>query len=102
MDQQLEKVIEIARNAGEILLKYFGKELSTQYKTDRFDPVTLADREADEYLRKAFSENFPHDQILSEENSSRPSSYDGRIWMIDPLDGTKDFVAGRDSFATLI
>lgn len=102
MNAELEQVIAIAKDAGAILSKYFNKGIEVGYKKDRFDPVTQADKESDEYIRQALSATFPQDEILSEENDARPSSYAKRVWMVDPLDGTKDFVGGRASFAVMI
>ncbi len=102
MNSELEKVIIIAKDAGKILSKYFNKGIEVGYKKDEFDPVTQADKDSDDYIRKALSVAFPDDDILSEENDARPSSYAKRVWMVDPLDGTKDFVGGRASFAIMI
>ncbi len=102
MNKDLETIIEIAKQAGEILKKRFGQGLEVKYKQNEFDPVTQADKESDEYIREALTKAFPDDEILSEENDARPSSYAHRVWMVDPLDGTKDFVAGRGSFSVMI
>ena len=102
MNEELKTVIGIAKQAGEILSKYFNKDLAVEYKQDEFDPVTQADKESDVYIRHALTVSFPTDEILSEENDARPSSYKKRVWMVDPLDGTKDFVGGRASFAVMI
>lgn len=98
----VKTIIEIANSAGKILLKYHKKELKVDYKRDEFDPVTIADRESDQFLRNKIHELFPNDLILSEENSYTPESFLGRVWMIDPLDGTKDFVNGGDCYSIII
>lgn len=102
MNKELETIIKIAKQAGDILSKYFRQNLDIEYKADEFDPVTQADREADALIREALAKAFPEDEILSEENDARPNSYSNRIWMVDPLDGTKDFVAGRACFSVMI
>ncbi len=95
-----EQIIEIAKKAGEILMKYFQNQFDVAYKKDDdFDPVTTADKEADDFIRASLLKLFPDDQILSEENENIPSDYTKRIWMVDPLDGTKDFVKGIPGFA---
>ena len=99
---ELAKAMELAEQAGEILRKYHGTSLAVDYKRDEFDPVTIADKESDELLRKGISTAYPNDEILSEENPLQPSSYDGRVWMVDPLDDTKGFVAGRDTPGVMI
>lgn len=102
MNKELDIIIGIAKQAGEILKKHFGQGLEVEFKKNEFDPVTQADKESDEFIRKALAKAFPDDEILSEENDARPTSYSHRVWMVDPLDGTKDFVAGRGSFSVMI
>ncbi len=96
--ETIEKVLSIAKDAEKILLKYHKQDVSVDYKRDMFDPVTIADKESDACIRSALTREFPEDSILSEENETRPDSYEGRVWMVDPLDGTRDFVAGGDNF----
>ena len=96
------KVLEIADQAGPILLKYFNTVLEVGYKKDEFDPVTAADKEADDFIRGKIDELFPGDLILSEENDAIPPEYTGRVWMVDPLNGTKSFIKGKDTFAIVI
>lgn len=102
MSAELTKAMQLAEQAGEILKKYHGTNFEVNYKRDEFDPVTIADRESDELLRAGISKEFPNDEILSEENPLQPSSYEGRVWMVDPLDDTKGFVAGRDTPGVMI
>lgn len=99
---ELKIAMRLAEQAGEILKKYHQTALDVQYKTDEFDPVSLADRESDLFLRRGITKAFPKDKILSEEDPLLPSSYDGRVWMIDPLDDTKGYLAGRDTAGVMI
>lgn len=102
---EIDVAIDIAQRAGEILLKYFmrdPKDLSLEFKRDKFDPVTRADKEADAFIRTSLAKAFPEDAILSEESSVRPTFKEKRIWVVDPLDGTKHFVVGSDCFSTII
>ena len=94
--------IAVAERAGEILLRYWRTALDIAYKVDEFDPVTRADKECDEFLRHAITEKFASDLVLSEENSSTPENYDGRVWMVDPLDDTMAFTKGIDAFSISI
>ena len=94
--------MQLAKQAGEILKKYHGTSFKVDYKRDEFDPVTIADRESDDLLREGINKEFPNDEILSEENPLQPTSYEGRVWMVDPLDDTKGFVAGRDTPGVMI
>jgi 3'(2'), 5'-bisphosphate nucleotidase len=98
----VEEIIKIAKDAGKITLKYFRKGIKVKFKRDRFDPVTRADKESDAYIRLELKKLYPKDRILSEENLDVPSSYSGRVWIIDPLDGTKSFIEGKKDFSVMI
>ncbi len=91
----------IARGAGDITLRYFNNpELEIITKSDA-SPVTQADRESEEYLRKRIREHFPNDVILGEEYGEEGSNK-SRRWILDPLDGTKSFVHGVPVYGVLI
>jgi histidinol phosphatase-like enzyme (inositol monophosphatase family) len=92
---------EIAREAGKITLKYFNNpSLEIITKSDA-TPVTLADRETEEFLRKRIRAQFPDDIILGEEFGTDGSNPDQR-WILDPIDGTKSFVHGVPLYGVLI
>lgn len=74
--------------------------IETEYKEDS-TPVTIADRECEEFLRSTLRAAFPGDGFLGEEYGSEPSS-SGFTWIIDPIDATMNFVRGIPLFATLI
>jgi len=98
----LQIVLRILKDVEEIILRYYKTDLGIEYKKDAYDPVTIADNEADEYIRQAITRHFPDDAILSEENGAIPENFSGRVWMIDPLNGTKSFIKGSDTFAVVI
>src|SRR5262249_297115 len=67
------------------------------------DPVTIADLQASEYIVRELQELFPRDGILSEEMADTPSRLSrSRVWMVDPMDGTREFIGGREDFAGMI
>ena len=100
LNQLLEFAVEIARGAGEITLQYFRKQPETSRKSDG-SFVTIADRQAESYLRRRIGERFPDDGILGEEEGeSRGKS--GRRWILDPIDGTFAFVHGVPLYGVLI
>jgi len=100
---EINIVLEIAKEASEILMKYYGKELDIQIKdNDIHDLVTTADIESDNFIRGKLKEKFPNDSILSEENEAKDIDFSGRVWMVDPLDGTKGFVDKFGSFSVMI
>lgn len=88
--RELEQALAITREAGELTLRYFETDTPAEEKRDA-SPVTLADREAEKLISRLLRESFPEDGILGEEGSLVPSR-SGRRWLIDPIDGTKDFV----------
>jgi histidinol-phosphatase len=96
----LQFSVEIARGAGDITLKYFRRQPETHKKTDG-SFVTIADREAEAYLRKQILTRFPDDGVLGEEEGERSGS-SGRRWIIDPIDGTFAYVHGVPLFGVLI
>ena len=102
MSPELQTTLQLAKQAGEILKKHHQTTLDVDYKKDEFDPVSVADRESDELLRAGITEEFPDDEILSEESPLLPESYAGRVWMIDPLDDTKGYLRGENTSSVMI
>ncbi len=86
----LQQAISIARDAGKLVMRYFTQETPAFEKKD-LSPVTVADQESEAFISRALAEAFPDDGILGEEGACRPS-LSGRRWLIDPIDGTRDFV----------
>lgn len=67
------------------------------------EPVTAADRRANELIVAGIAAAFPDDRIISEELPSTEAMLDApRVWLVDPIDGTKDFIRGGDGFAVMI
>jgi histidinol-phosphatase len=95
-----ELAITAAQQAGNFALGYFDKNVAVEWKQDR-SPVTLADRGAEELIRKVLLETFPRDGFLGEESGDSPGS-SGYRWIIDPIDGTRGFVRGVPIWATLV
>lgn len=104
MSDELEELchfaVKLARGAGDITLKYFRKALETTIKTDG-SYVTIADREAEAYIRRQIAARFPDDGILGEEEGELHGR-SGRRWIIDPIDGTFAFVHGVPFYGVLI
>jgi histidinol phosphatase-like enzyme (inositol monophosphatase family) len=99
-EKELAAAREAAAKAGEVALRYFRDGIVAEDKPDD-SPVTLADRECERIIADLLSVRFPEDGILGEEGS-RKSAVSGRRWIIDPIDGTKDFVRGIPTWAILI
>ncbi|MGE0826074.1 MAG: inositol monophosphatase [Candidatus Binatia bacterium] len=100
MDEILTAAIDAAKAAGEVALHYFRTNLTVETKADR-TPVTKADRECEAKITALLSARFPQHGFLGEELGERSGSVVAR-WIIDPIDGTKNFIRGIPFFATLI
>ncbi|RUV79080.1 inositol monophosphatase, partial [Mesorhizobium sp. M5C.F.Ca.IN.020.14.1.1] len=99
----MESLIEaIARNAGEIALTHFRSLASVPVeRKGHLDLVTKADREIEEFLIARLLDVFPDDGIYGEEGGAIPG-VSGRVWVIDPIDGTFNFVRGGQNWAISI
>jgi histidinol phosphatase-like enzyme (inositol monophosphatase family) len=96
----LDFAASLAREAGEITLRYFRREFETRLKgKDNF--VTQADVEAEEFLRRRIREAFPEDAVIGEEGGESAGST-ARRWIIDPIDGTYSFVHGVPFYGVLL
>lgn len=98
----LSKIKKIAKEAGDILMRHRDGDLDVKTKADDCDFVTNADKESDKFIRDKIKELFPGDKILSEETESSIIDFSGRVWIIDPLDGTKYYISGGDTFSVMI
>jgi 3'(2'), 5'-bisphosphate nucleotidase len=98
----LEDVIEVARAAGEELLAVYGLECAVRTKEDG-SPVTDADDRAQELICARLQELAPGVPIVAEESAERPSAAPpSRFWLVDPLDGTKEFLNRNGEFTVNI
>lgn len=100
LKELMDFAVMLARGAGDITLKYFRKQPETSTKSDG-SYVTIADREAESYLRRHITERFPDDGILGEEEGELEGR-SGRRWILDPIDGTFAFVHGVPFYGVLI
>lgn len=102
MNADLELAERAARAAGEVLMSYFGrKPEGLGSKTSVTDPVSDADREAERVIRELLEAERPDDGLLAEEGSNSDSD-SGRRWIVDPLDGTVNFLYGLRDWAVSI
>ena len=97
---ELQLVGDLARRAGAFLLENFGQVRRVDRK-GAVDLVTDVDRRSEERLLADLSRLFPDDTVEAEEGSARAGS-SGRVWYVDPLDGTTNFVHGYSHFAVSI
>ncbi len=88
-----EHATDLARQAGALLLDFFGRNLHVEYKSaGHQDPVTEADRKADELLIAGIQGKFPRHGILTEETPESQGMEGDYVWVVDPLDGTTNFI----------
>lgn len=90
----------LADAAGEAIRPFFRAQFDHETKADA-SPVTEADRAAEAAIRRILDAELPRDGIIGEEYGEKPGN-SGRKWVIDPIDGTVSFMAGRPIFGTLI
>jgi len=96
-------VDRLADTAGEAILPFFRTSLSIEDKSGgaRFDPVTAADRAAEQAMRELIRRTFPEHGIIGEEFGAERTDAE-YVWVLDPIDGTKSFIAGMPAWGTLI
>jgi histidinol phosphatase-like enzyme (inositol monophosphatase family) len=102
--QDLEDfALDLARAAGAVILPLFRQEHAMEDKgpAGAFDPVTAADRGAEAAIRRAVAARFPDHGVIGEEyGEDRPDAE--FVWVLDPVDGTRAFIAGLPLWTTLI
>ncbi len=100
LDADIAIAHRLADAAGEAIRPWFRGEAAAERKEDA-TPVTIADREAEQAMRAILSAERPGDGVIGEElGSANPGA--SRQWILDPIDGTAGFLAGRPLFGTLI
>jgi 3'(2'), 5'-bisphosphate nucleotidase len=102
-ERELRVALRLARAAGAAALKFYGGVLKIRHKTENDDPVTQADYAANSVIMPGLEREFPDDGLLSEETTDTVRRLSkSRVWMIDPIDGTKGFIEGNGDFAVQI
>ena len=104
-ETELKTAVALAREAGSAILAQYKKPLHVEQKTnlDDVEPVTQADRIANELIVNGLKKEFPGDGILAEESIDTERRLSkSRVWMVDPLDGTNGFIDGNGDFAVQI
>ena len=97
----LQFAIHAAFEAGRTTLNYFNNGVEVEFKEDN-TPVTMADRKAEEILRKLIKEKFPDHAVIGEEFGEKSNPGKSHCWYIDPIDGTKSFIRGVPLYAVLL
>lgn len=105
-ERELQLALRLAREAGATILEFYKSPLRVERKVDadeHTEPVTEADRAANELIVQALRHEFPADGLLAEESiDTERRLTKRRVWMVDPLDGTSGFIARDGDFAVQI
>jgi 3'(2'), 5'-bisphosphate nucleotidase len=104
-ERELGVAVDLARTAGKTILAQYEKPLSVEQKSyeDDIEPVTQADRIANELIVNGLKAEFNSDGILAEESVDTERRLSkSRVWMVDPIDGTNGFIDGNGDFAVQI
>ncbi len=100
--QELDVAVRLARESNDIACEFISSSTRVSYKGPN-DPVTEADIALNNFVLKALGEHFPNDAVLSEESSDDPARLSSRrLWCVDPLDGTREFISGTGEFSIMI
>jgi 3'(2'), 5'-bisphosphate nucleotidase len=101
-ERELSVAADLALEAGRILMEVYARDFAVAYK-GKNDPVTEADQLANTYLVAALKQHFPSDGIVAEESPERGDALSkSRCWFVDPLDGTKEFIAKNGEFSVML
>jgi 3'(2'), 5'-bisphosphate nucleotidase len=102
LQHELEVALRLAQQAGDLILGYYRTSMIVEHK-DGLEPVTEADRAADALISTCLRSGFPEDGVLTEESHDDLSRLGKeRVWIVDPLDGTVEFINETDEFAVQI
>src|ERR1041385_814258 len=106
LDHEMKVAVNLARDAGAILLAHYHSPFLVEQKVnalEELEEVTAADREANDLIVRTLLTEFPDDGILAEESKDTERRLEKeRVWLIDPMDGTKNFIQRDGDFAVQI
>ena len=88
--QELWVALKAARAGGVVVRENFGAVMHADYKGDA-NPVTKVDRASEDHILSVLRHHYPHDRFVAEE-SGGPEDLEGRVWLVDPLDGTVNYL----------
>jgi len=99
-EKEFEFLRRVTAEAGNLALEHQARGIAAEMKPDD-SPVTAADRASEQLICRKLEEEFAADGVLGEEGSKRETR-NGRRWIIDPIDGTRDFVRGLPTWGVLV
>ncbi len=101
LNNELTIALELAYKAGKAIMKVYEGDFDVEYKSDK-SPLTIADTQANEIITSVLREEFSYSILAEEEKDNRERLNDEWCWIIDPLDGTKEFVKRNGEFTVNI
>lgn len=102
-ERELEVAIDLARQSAAIAMEIYARDFDVSQKAGDAGPVTEADLRINEFLVNALRKAFPEDAVIGEESPIEELASDARRrWIIDPIDGTKDFLQKNGEFSVMI
>jgi len=102
LDRRLQIVRNLARQAGDIIMNHYKTSVEVELKAPG-DPVTAADKAANELIVDHLHKTFPGEAVLAEESVDDLTRLGSDlVWMVDPLDGTKEFISRNGEFSVMI
>lgn len=99
-EREIEVCRDVSRRAGELALRHAARGVEREDKSDD-SPVTVADRECERLIVSELRAAFPGDGVLGEEGAQEVGT-SGRRWIVDPIDGTRNYARGIPVWATLV
>ena len=102
LESKFEFAKELVNKAGQYILDHMQEDLCVETKSSPTDLVTRLDKEVQELLVSEILSRYPEDKICAEEGCLRASVKEGKVWVIDPIDGTNNFVAQQEDFAVMM
>lgn len=99
---ELQIAIQLTKEAGQIVMQYYHQDYRVDLKKEN-EPVTLADRASNEFITEELRRYFPEDGLLAEESKDDLQRLrKRRIWVVDPMDGTREFIDKIGQFAVMV
>ena len=102
MSKELDVAIKAAKAAGKVIMSHYGNVCCIRTKSARLGVVTEADINAQKTIKRIITCSFPKAKFFAEEDKEHPKVSNEAMWVVDPLDGTKNFTRGLKMFTVSI
>lgn len=102
LTKELDIAQKLSKEAARMILDFYDRGFEVEFK-EKNNPVTQADKAANEFITSELEKSFPNDAILAEElKDDFQRLQKRRVWLVDPLDGTKEFISKNGEFCVMI